>query len=129
MVHLNAPTRSEPFWTVPGGGLQFGERLYDAVVREILEETGVTVAAERLLAVNEFIEPPWHAVEFYVTGTYKSGTVVTGTDPEFPAQHQMILETAWIPVEELKNHIVNPHWLTMYLADGVKTEREGLFFV
>jgi 8-oxo-dGTP diphosphatase len=129
MVHLNAPTRPQPFWSVPGGGLQFGERVFDAVEREINEETGLTVQAENLLVVNEFIEPPWHAVEFYVKCTLQGGTLITGNDPELPPEKQMILENAWVKLEDLKSRTVNPPWLTDFLLSGKKAEREGLFFV
>ena len=36
-----------------GGGIEFGERAADAVVREFREELGVELAATRLLAVSE----------------------------------------------------------------------------
>jgi len=36
-------------WGVPGGGLDYGEQPADAVVREIFEETGITVEVERFL--------------------------------------------------------------------------------
>jgi len=39
-------------WTLPGGGLTFGERPADAVVRETREETGLDVRATDLLDVD-----------------------------------------------------------------------------
>jgi ADP-ribose pyrophosphatase YjhB (NUDIX family) len=39
-------------WTLPGGGVEFGERPVDTVRREILEETGLTVRVGELLDVD-----------------------------------------------------------------------------
>ncbi|WP_156725086.1 NUDIX hydrolase [Streptomyces apocyni] len=39
-------------WTLPGGGLEHGEDPYDAVVREVAEETGYTVRPATLLGVD-----------------------------------------------------------------------------
>lgn len=39
-------------WTLPGGGLAFGERPVDAVVRETREETGLDVRVAELLDVD-----------------------------------------------------------------------------
>lgn len=111
MIHLAAPTRPEPFWTVPGGGVQFGEPVFAAVERELKEETGLSVVAEQLLYVHEFIEPPFHAVEFYVRCRLVGGTLRTGADPELPPDAQMILHSDWVPFSELKNRPVNPPFL------------------
>lgn len=40
-------------WTLPGGGLQFGESPENAVIRELSEETGQSGAIVRLLDVTD----------------------------------------------------------------------------
>jgi 8-oxo-dGTP pyrophosphatase MutT (NUDIX family) len=42
--------RDVPVWVLPGGGIELDESSEQAAVREILEETGFTVKAERLVA-------------------------------------------------------------------------------
>lgn len=41
--------RDVPVWVLPGGGIDCGEGAEEAVVREILEETGFTVKVDRLV--------------------------------------------------------------------------------
>lgn len=41
--------RDVPVWVLPGGGIDPGESAEQAVVREILEETGFTVKVDRLV--------------------------------------------------------------------------------
>ena len=43
-------------WTLPGGGIDFGEDPQDAVVREFVEETGLKVKVERLVAVDSLYD-------------------------------------------------------------------------
>jgi 8-oxo-dGTP diphosphatase len=40
------------YWTLPGGGIDHAEDPYDAVVREVAEETGYAVSVTRLLGVD-----------------------------------------------------------------------------
>ena len=42
-------------WEFPGGSVEFGERLTDALIREIREEYGIEITVERLLDVVDHI--------------------------------------------------------------------------
>ena len=42
-------------WAVPGGRVEWGETLHEAVVREIAEETGITIEPVALAGQREFI--------------------------------------------------------------------------
>ncbi|WP_279477923.1 NUDIX hydrolase [Aureimonas sp. SK2] len=44
-------------WSLPGGRVEFGERLEDAARREMREETGVELEAIELLRLHEAIDP------------------------------------------------------------------------
>lgn len=47
----HAPLAGE--WSIPGGALEIGETLREAVVREVLEETGIAVEPSELLGVYD----------------------------------------------------------------------------
>jgi 8-oxo-dGTP pyrophosphatase MutT (NUDIX family) len=54
-------TRSTGKYQLPGGGVETGERIEDALRREVREETGIEVEVERFLGFKEdfFYYDPW----------------------------------------------------------------------
>lgn len=90
-------------WAPPGGGMSFGETAEEALKREFLEETGLSVSIEKFLCVNEYLRPPLHAVELFFLVKKTDGTLQRGTDPELHADRQIITEVEWLPVDALQH--------------------------
>lgn len=63
-------------WEFPGGAVEFGEQLEDAIMREVMEEYGFEIEVESLLDVVNHIIP--NEQQHWVSPTflcrYKSGT-------------------------------------------------------
>lgn len=88
----------EGYWSLPGGLVEASERLEDAVVREVKEETGLSVTAQRMATVFERIMPDANGeceyhyvlVDFYCSVT--GGALEAGDDSK---------SARWFPFAEL----------------------------
>ncbi len=66
----------------PGGGVLYGEYLKNTLHREFFEETGLIIKIEKRIGFIEFIEKPFHALEFLFLVKQQSGKLVKGVEPE-----------------------------------------------
>ncbi|MDZ4094572.1 MAG: NUDIX hydrolase [Paracoccaceae bacterium] len=72
-------------WCAPGGGVHSGGSLPDNLVREVHEETGLTVTVGEPALVNEFHDPVsgFHQVDVYFRCTISAGAITADwRDPE-----------------------------------------------
>jgi len=81
-------------WSVPGGRVEAGELLAEAVVRELAEETGLEGVCGELIGWVERLGEDHHFVilDFAVTLLEPEAEPVAGDDAE---------EAAWVPLHEV----------------------------
>ena len=71
-------------WTLPGGWADVGYSPFEVAVKETLEETGLTVRAERLLALfdkrkHEHPAQPWYVYKIFVRCVVTDGELLQKT--------------------------------------------------
>lgn len=93
---------TDTFWCPPGGGIQFAETAHQALKREFVEETGLIIEPREMLFVNEFMQPPLHAMELFFATEIIGGEIRIGTDPEMTAGNQIITEVELMSIEQIK---------------------------
>lgn len=84
---------AQGLWSVPGGRVERGETLAEAVIRELREETGLDGMCGRLLGWAERIEPDEHHVILDFE--------VTVVDRGEPAAGDDAAEACWVDVAEV----------------------------
>ncbi len=94
---------------IPGGTVELGETLVEALLREMEEETGLRVEPREVLAVLDRIEREGHQVAYhYVIVDYRcewlSGEARAGSDA---------LEVAWAAEGDLPAYQLTPEALAV----------------
>lgn len=96
LVQASAATARPGAWWLPGGGLDFGESLEAGLIRELREETGLTVRVDSLLtAISDHVdhpEGPLHSIRLIYQVTPVGGQLVAERDGSTDA-------VAWHPLE------------------------------
>ncbi len=111
LIELYSPLTNAWTWLPPGGGVKFGEKLEHALIREFKEETNLSVSVGDLLTVNEIIESPFHAIEFYYFVNRVSGNLTLGKDPEVHDKDQILRDVGFFSLREIQHMKTAPDFI------------------
>ena len=96
--------RNDPGWpglAFPGGHVEKGEAFADSVIREVYEETGLTIEQPRLCGIKQFRteENSRYIVLLYRTDKFAGELISSGEGEVF-----------WLTLEQLDQYPLTPHF-------------------
>ena len=97
-----SPKGEGTWWTLPGGRVEESEDPFDAVIREVAEETGCDAVVERLLGVDSRVIPAEESTsgsEHQNVGVFYGVRITGGV--LWPEPNGETAESVWTPLSEV----------------------------
>jgi len=90
---------NQGLWAVPGGKVELGESLTAAAVREVMEETGLSVEVGDLIWAGEHISEHGHIVLIDFLGSVIGGRLAAADDAD---------RAEWVPLDRVAEYPLTP---------------------
>lgn len=106
LLLVNAWKGRSDLWCAPGGGAELHSSLPENLIREVKEETGLTVSVGEPCLINEFHDPKsdFHQTDIYFRCVITAGEVSnTWIDPE-----GIVTQRKWATREDMRQLRVKP---------------------
>jgi len=86
-------------WCAPGGGVEKGSSIPDNLIREVHEETGLTISVGPPCLINEFHDPKtgFHQIEVFFRCKITQGRL----DPDWQDPERIVDRRRWVTREEM----------------------------
>lgn len=117
-------------YNLPGGGVESGESLHEAVIREVMEETRAQVTVGRMLYTYEYVprlaDYRWggqQTVRFIF-----ECVLVPGSEPGMPiVPDDLQIGVRWIPLDELDAVLIIPLMTARWVRETLRKPLENAF--
>jgi len=102
-------------WSLPGGGLEYGEEFEECAIREVKEETNLDIHNPIFLCVHNDKDERAHWITIGMLATKYSGMIALNEPDKFT-------EWKWFPLDALPKDIFSPSMknIAKYIKNMVK---------
>ena len=129
LVRLARRVSPQPRWTLPGGGVEFGEHPREAVVREVMEETGLAAhVGEHVRVYSGSGTVLDGAVDQHsVRLVYDAWVALDAPAPRTVEVDGSTVEARWVPWEELDSGEISlVAWVREAVAEHRPVQKQRL---
>lgn len=118
LMNKRQGSHGEGTWSLPGGHLEFGETPIQTAVREVAEETGLTIRNCRFGAITNdiFKTENKHYITIWILSDYDSGEVKN-------MEPNKCLEQKWFTFENLPSPLFLP-WEQLLKSEFIDSIRK-----